>query len=175
MNEEIEQTAALLARLQPGFLPYPIFEQIARIVALPIIEFIPLRRNLHGQVEVLLIKRPDTDPLFAGLMHTPGTVVRADDESKGEVHAHTAFERLLNEELTGIAVAPPEYVGSIFHTSKRGVEQAQLFWIEVLEENPTVGEFWPVDNLPDNLIDSQRNFIIRSAEHFIEVKHKSIA
>ncbi len=169
-TEETKQVATLLAKLQPGFLPYPIFEQIARIVALPIIEFIPLRFNHDKQVEVLLIRRTDTDPLFAGLMHTPGTVVRADDESKGEVHAHTAFERLLNGELAGMAVSDPAYVGSIFHTSKRGVEQAQLFWVEVLEQNPAIGEFWPVDNLPDNLIDSQRNFIVRSAEHFIGVR-----
>ena len=170
VNKEIKQVAILLSRLQPGFLPYPIFEQIARIVALPIIEFIPLRFNPDRQVEVLLLRRSDEDPLFAGLMHTPGTVVRADDETKGEMHAHTAFERLLNDELGGVSVSAPEYVGSIFHSSIRGVEQAQLFWVEVLEQDPAIGEFWPVDSLPSSLIDSQRDFIIRSAKHFILTK-----
>ncbi len=169
-DNEIKQIATALAKLRPGFLPYPIFEQIARIVALPVVEFIPLRLGQHGQIEVLLIKRSDKDPLFAGLMHTPGTVVRADDETKGETHAHTAFERLLREELAGVTVSAPEYVGSIFHTSKRGTEQAQLFWVEVLDENPTIGEFWPVDSLPDNIIDSQRSFIIKTAEHFAQTR-----
>jgi hypothetical protein len=69
-EDEILRVAEVLKTLPAGRLPYPIFEQIARIVALPIIEFIPLRLNEAGLIEVLLLKRPDSDPLFAGMIDT---------------------------------------------------------------------------------------------------------
>lgn len=165
MTEEgIIQTAHLLAKLQPGFLPYPIFEQIARLVALPIVEFVPLRKH-EGNIEVLLIARPDDDPLWPGLLHTPGTVIRATDLNEGKQENWPAFERILKDELEGTKVSSPHYVGSIFHESKRGAEQAQLYWVEVQGE-PKVGRFYPVDKLPPSLIDSQVTFIKEATKHY---------
>ncbi len=167
MNEaDIQKTADLLKQLDPGFLPYPIFEQIARLVALPIVEFIPLRVR-DGVCEVLLIARPEDDPLFPGLLHTPGTVVRATDVHKGEQDDWQAFKRILEEELIDTKVSQPCYVGSIFHESKRGAEQAQLYWVEVLGE-PGVGTFYPLNTLPDNLMESQLSFIELASQSFQE-------
>jgi hypothetical protein len=164
--EEIQQTADLLSKLEPGFLPYPVFEQVARLVALPIIEVIPLRKSPDGQAEVLLIERPDDDPLFAGALHTPGTVIRATDVHKPGMHNWPAFERVIQEELKGTEVSPPQYVGSMFHASKRGAEQAQLYWVEVKSE-PKVGRFYDVNNLPSELIESQRDFITLAVKDFL--------
>ena len=163
-DEDIKQTADLLAKFNPGFLPYPVFEQIARLVALPIVEFIPLRLN-GDVVEVLLIERPANDPFWPGMLHTPGTVIRATDLSEGKQENWPAFDRILNDELQGTKVGPPHYVGSIFHRSKRGAEQAQLYWVEVKGE-PSVGNFYPVDELPDGLIESQVAFIKEASSKF---------
>lgn len=163
-NDDIKKTADLLKRLEPGFLPYPVFEQVARLVALPIVEFVPLRMH-DGQCEVLLIARPDDDPLFPGLLHTPGTVVRATDVHKGKQDDWQAFSRILKDELLGSEVGPPHYVGSIFHESKRGAEQAQLYWIEIAGE-PTVGTFYSLDALPESLMESQLSFINLAAKSF---------
>jgi hypothetical protein len=163
-DEEIKQAAELLAKFEPGFLPYPVFEQIARLVALPIVEFIPLRHN-DGETEVLLIERPADDQFWPGMLHTPGTVIRATDHSEGKQENWPAFSRILEDELKGTTVSPPHYVGSIFHRSKRGVEQAQLYWVEVLDE-PRVGKFYPIEDLPKELMESQRSFIREAAKHF---------
>src|SRR4051812_41643916 len=168
-DDEVKQVASLLAKFEPGFLPYPVFEQIARLVALPIIEFVPLRRH-EGKVEVLLIARPDDDPLWPGLLHTPGTVIRATDLNKDKQENWSAFERILQDELEGTEVGSPHYVGSIFHESKRGAEQAQLYWIEVTGD-PKVGEFYPVDALPPSLIESQEAFISAASENYRSNKH----
>lgn len=170
-DNEIQQTASLLAGLDPGFLPYPIFEQIARLVALPIVEFVPLRKTESG-VEVLLIARPDDDPLWPGLLHTPGTVIRTTDLNEGKQENWPAFERILKDELEDTKVSNPHYVGSIFHESKRGAEQAQLYWVEVLEE-PTVGTFYSVDDLPTSLIDSQVTFIKEATKHYKKCQQNS--
>jgi hypothetical protein len=165
-DEEINQAAALLAKFQPGFLPYPVFEQVARIVALPIIEFIPLRGN-DDKVEVLLIERPSDDPLWPGALHTPGTVIRATDLHSDGQENWPAFDRILKEELKGTPVGPPHYVGSIFHESKRGAEQAQLYWVEVTGV-PLAGKFYQVDNLPANFIESQHAFVRAAVDNFKE-------
>lgn len=173
MNEaDIQKTAELLSSFEPGFLPYPIFEQIARLVALPIVEFVPLHLNEAGKCEVLLIARPDDDTLWPGLLHTPGTVVRATDLNKGQQDDWQAFKRIVHDELLDSEVGTPHYVGSIFHESKRGAEQAQLYWIEITGE-PKVGNFYPVDDLPEGLMESQLSFIKLAAENF--QKHQSTA
>jgi hypothetical protein len=164
MADQDDQTVAdLLKTYQPGFLPYPVFEQIARLVALPIIEFIPLRMR-DGEVEVLLIARPEDDPLWPGLLHTPGTVIRATDLHDGQDN-WPAFKRIVDDELQHTEIGNPHYVGSIFHQSKRGAEQAQLYWVEVRGE-PHVGTFYPADKLPDDLIESQKTFINEAVRHF---------
>ncbi len=168
-KKEVIELAELLKKLEPGFLPYQVFEQVARIVALPVVEFIPLRQSPDGSVEVLLIDRGPADPLWPNMLHTPGTIVRADDLHKGLSHGWQAFERIMRDELKDTKVGEPQYFGSIFHDSKRGSEQAQLYWIEVIGE-PRVGRFYDVDELPGSLIDSQSAFIAQAAKDFAAKK-----
>jgi hypothetical protein len=87
-----------------------------------------------------------------------------------EAHDWKAFQRLFHDELKDTEVGAPHYVGSIFHQSKRGAEQAQLYWVEVTGE-PQVGGFYPVTKLPEKLIHSQTAFIRHAAESFKEYKH----
>lgn len=163
-DPSIQAIADGLKAFEPGFLPYPIFEQIARLVTLPIIEFVPLRHGNSG-IEVLLIRRSSDDPIFPNLEHTPGTVIRATDLEARDHKNWPAFQRILEDELLQTKVGSPHYVGSMFHSSKRGTEQAQIYWLEILEE-PKVGTFYPLDELPANLMDSQLKFIKLAAENF---------
>lgn len=166
---EQDQLVSLLGKLEPGFLPYDIFVQIARLTVLPIIEFVPLR-VIDGRVEVLLLKRSANDDIWPGEIHTPGTVIRATDNS-GEMYK--AFERILNDEMAGTKVTDPYYVGSILHQSKRGMEQAQVFWVEVIEE-PKIGIFYPAINLPETTISSQKEFIAQAVSSFTTYKNLAI-
>lgn len=156
-TDDIIKTATSLKQLEPGFLPYPIFEQIARLIALPILEVIPLRVSA-GVVEVLLIARPDDDPFWPCMLHTPGTVIRATDINDDHNSNWPAYERIINDELKATKVGLPHYAGSQLHNSKRGVEQAQIYWVEV-DGKPAVGEFYDVSKLPNSLIDYQLAFI----------------
>ena len=164
-EDDIQQAADLLKQFEPGFLPYPVFEQVARLVALPIVEFIPLRKTEAG-IEVLLIARPHDDALWPDLLHTPGTVVRATDFGADSA-VWPPFSRIVHDELLDSDVGQPQYVGSLLNESKRGIEQAQIYWIEVLGD-PKVGRFYHIDNLPESLIDSQVNFIHEAAHNFAE-------
>ncbi len=161
---DIQKTANLLRKLQPGFLPYSIFEQVARLVVLPIVEFVPLRKN-NDTIEVLLIKRASNDPLWPNALHTPGTVIRATDLSHNKDSNWPAFNRILHDELLDTVVSSPHFVGSLLNKSKRGLEQSQLYWVEVLGK-PIIGKFYSLNDLPVDIMQSQLKFIKEAARHF---------
>ncbi len=165
-EDEIQQAADLLAKLQPGFLPLPIFIQLARLTVTPVIELVPLRLR-NDTVEVLLMQRPPDDPTWPGLWHTPGTVLRATDQ---EGSYRDAFERLLNDELAGvIAQSEPQFVETLFHQVKRGRECAQVFYMEVSGE-PIEGKYFAAEKLPENTVDTQWNFIKHAVRLFRQAR-----
>ena len=163
--EEV-QLVGLLKKLQPGFLPYEVFLQISRLVTVPIVEFVPIRIK-NGEPEVLLLKRDSTDTIWPNALHTPGTVIRSTDLDSED---HLAFTRIINDELKNTEVSEPYYVGSNLHKSKRGSEQAQIFWVEVLGD-PKIGKFYQFSNLPKELIKSQVGFINLAVESFKKIKN----
>ena len=171
-ESEINQTAELLARIPAGFLPFPIFRQVARLAVFSIVEVVPMRVNAEGAVEVLLLKRgeekQDWPELWPGILHTPGTVIRPTDELGSYAQA---FRRILQDELHGVALAgEPQYVYNILHHNKRGTESAQVFIAEVTGE-PEAGAFYPADHLPSNIMLSQLDFIPTAVKAFKAQKH----
>jgi len=160
-DDEIQQATDLLKKLEPGFLPYPVFEQVARLVALPILELVPYRMA-NGQLEILLLERPANDRFWPNALHTPGTVIRASDLNAQTHGLEAAFTRLVRDELGDVRLGAPQFVASLLHESKRGTEQAQVYCAELLEE-PKVGKLFAVSELPENLIAQQHDFIQRVA------------
>ncbi len=168
---EINQIADLLARIEQGFLPFPIFRQIARLAVFSIVEVVPMRLNASGGVEVLLLKRgeekQDWPELWPGILHTPGTVIRPTDELGSY---KDAFARILHDELHDVRLAgEPIYIKNLLHHNKRGTESAQVFIAEVIDE-PIVGEFYAADRLPSNIMLSQLDFIPAAVEAFRKFK-----
>jgi hypothetical protein len=169
MNKEEEnKLVSLLKKLKPGFLPYDIFVEMARIIALPIIEIVPFR-IISGQVEVLLLSRGIKDEIWPNALHTPGTVILATDSEENNLGA---FSRVFDDELKGTEATTPYYVGSRFNKSKRGAEQAQIYWVEIVGE-PKAGVFYAVNDLPDSLISSQLGFISQAVDSYVKFKHLS--
>src|SRR5437763_12227314 len=99
------------------------------------------------------MKRSDDDPIWAGLWHTPGTVIRAFDETLGD-----GIDRLLTDELHNDHIGRPRYVGHLLHRVLRGTELALVHWVET-KPDATIGQFFDVEDLPELLVDSQRPFI----------------
>jgi hypothetical protein len=165
--EEIQTVTQLLAKLEPGFLPFEIFHAITRLVAMPIIEVVPLRHNSGGETEILLLRRDENDPVWPNKLHVPGTVVRASDASEnfGE-----AFQRILSGELKITTTESPVFVKNVIHHSGRGMEVSQVYWIEIADP-PGTDQFYNVKELPADLVDSQLDFIPAAIEHFKNTKN----
>jgi hypothetical protein len=170
-DSEINQTAELLARVPAGFLPFPIFRQVARLAVFSIVEVVPMRVNADGEVEVLLLKRgedkQDWPELWPGILHTPGTVIRPTDELGSYAQA---FRRILHDELHDVELAgEPMYIKNLLHENKRGTESAQVFMVEVIGE-PQAGAFYSADHLPSNIMLSQLDFIPDAVKAFKRYK-----
>lgn len=160
-QKEINQVVNILSKLEPGYLPQEIFYQFTRLYVTPIIELVPIRKTASGEIKILTIKRELDDPHWPGLIHTPGTVLRANDEK-----IETALNRIKTEELNGISfTTKPVFTNYDFHKVNRGMELALIFVAEY--EKPIEGSIEiDLDNFPENLVNTQINFIKQAIEYY---------
>ena len=162
-SSEIDTVVKILKKLEPGVLPFELFHQIARLYLTPIIEIVPLKKHKSGKITTILLKRDDDNPVWPGMMHTPGTVVRASDTEGTFVDA---FARILVDELCDLEIVhDPKLVGYEFHQVKRGREVALIFFVEYLERS-NCGAETAVDELPENMVDTQLKFIEKAVNLF---------
>lgn len=165
LDNKIEALSKDLRELEPGFLPYPIFTQIARLTVNPILEIVPLR-SYKDKIQVLLLKRDDNDEFWPGEFHTPGTNFRATDEVGGILGP---LRRICEEELqTSSQVVIPHFVNYYFRQVNRGKELAIVQWIELQES--IVGDYFDIENLPENIVHSQLDFIEEAVILFKDFK-----
>jgi hypothetical protein len=161
-EQHAEIAAAHLGRLQPGRQPLTLFSELARLVVLPTIEIIPLRQ-VNGQPEVLMAKRPDNDRYWPSLWHLPGVVVLATDPATHFRDLSGTTNRIFEKELGG-AVAPAGEPNILeirrAKGPERGDELSPILWIEVKEVGDVAehnARFIPLDeaiwNPPQPVID----------------------
>jgi hypothetical protein len=163
-----QEVVGYLSQFQPGKLPFPVFNEIARILVTTVVEIIPLRIK-NSQIEILFLEREESDPHWAGQLHTPGTIILSTDK---EGDFTSAFERILEGELNGTAAkSSPVFYGVCHQQNKRGRGIALLHYVEMSEDEPKAGTYFTLDNLPDTMVDSQEAFIREAVEHFL--KHRN--
>lgn len=157
---EASKLVEWLNGLEPGRLPLDVFISIARISVTSVIELVPLQRR-KNITYVLLTRRDASDPVWPSAWHTPGTVIRPYDD---EIEA--SINRLLESELPGQPIASkPKFVENRLHKVLRGTELAIVHWVEIAGD-PVVGELFATDELPETLVDSQREFIGIAVDHY---------
>jgi hypothetical protein len=97
------------------------------------------------------------------MVHTPGTVVRASDKAG---NFSNAFTRVLKDELCDLEiVCGPEFVAYEFRQVRRGSELALVFFVEY-RGVPIVGKEVAINNLPENIVENQPEFIKKAANVF---------
>ena len=160
---EINTVIKILKKIEPGFLPFDLFRQFARLYVTPIIEIVPLKKDRNEKITTILLPREKDDPDWPGMMHTPGTVLRASDK-KGNLT--NAFTRIIKDELHNLKIVHgPELVDYEFHQTKRGREFALIFFVEY-SGSPKTGQEIIVDQLPRNTVKTQIKFIKKATEVF---------
>lgn len=153
-GDEVAALVELLGRCEPDYLPREVFEAVGRITVYSSVELIGLRRH-EDSLQVYLVKRPGDDPTYApSSWSVPGTVLRPTD--KGIDHA---LERLYQDELGMAPKNPAAFVGPLFLQSRRGAGLGLQYMLPLDGEEPTLGEFFSVDTLPEYLSEAELQII----------------
>jgi len=154
-EREFNLLKEIVQKMDPP-IPHKIFRLIAQRFVLTPVEAVVLRKKATN-IQVLLIERGRNDPDWGGQLHCPGTILRAND-AKGKGDYSYALERLEENELKTRFLKPPVFITTWFHKVTRGVENAMVFVCQIKGE-PSVGKFYDIENLPNNIIKSQIGFI----------------
>lgn len=154
-EEVVASAAAQLSKLAPGPLPFEVFLQIARLSVTPVIEIVPVRQSPAASegVQVLMLRRPTNDPVWGGLLHTPGTVIRTTDRSLED-----GLARISSDELGNPRASSPVFVQNFLHRQARGPELALVYWMEI-QEDTGIGDFVDLSNMPTDIVKTQLEFI----------------
>ena len=166
-DEEIKHTVTSLRKLEPGFLPKDIFNEVARLSVLTAVEIVPLKMDQANKVQVLLLKRGEDDPFWKGMLHTPGAIIIASDRVGT---FEDAINRVIQKELLSSPhIGSPVFTEVINIQHEIGRANCLVHWLEMTDE-PKIGEYYYTDELPDNLISSQIEMIRNTAERFKSFK-----
>lgn len=165
--DEIENLVTLLRKLEPGFFPLSVFNEMARLNVLTAIEVVPVRM-VGASVHVLLLKRGVDDLFWKGLYHTPGTIVIASDQANTFADG---LARIVKGELDNAPyLGSPVFVEVVNIQHERGRSNGIVYWLEMKDEHNSCGEYYDVDHLPPNIVTSQVAMIQSAAKKFKEYK-----
>lgn len=129
-------------RDKTGLLPLKYFHWIHFLVPAFATELFVFRKQEKG-LEVLLMKRPETDAFFPNLWHFPGTIMRYVDSEEA------AFDRLSKELDVDVPALDPRLIGMDYRENLRG-HAGHIFYAASIETTREYnGTFFPVDALPD--------------------------
>lgn len=165
-NDEVVLLESLLSRVEPGWLDFRLFKQMARINRLSIVDLVSFYVPSDEEMKVFLTRRPHDDHFWPNMLDIPGTVVLATDENTFDA----PLTRLLSKEMGNPEIKGEFiYVRSQMQNGERGTETATSFAIE-LASVPTVGELYSLKKLPDLSL-HQMSLITSAANRFKEVKN----
>jgi hypothetical protein len=164
-TDAINNAVQALKTLTPGYLPLPLFLEVSRLSVSAIIELVALRRTPEGNLETLLFRREADDHYWPNMWANPGTVIRPTDAKEGLGHI---FKRLYDEDFSHNYDEVPTFASTILYSSERGTHFAAIYWIEI--QSAPGGTFFPVDNLPADIVQAQVGVIQQAALHYRTIR-----
>jgi len=123
------------------------YEALAKHMVSIAIDPVILRHNPVGKlspIEVWLSQRGPNEA-YPGEWHCPGSLVRPGERESA------VFERVSNKELHA-RISDFKFCGYYFHNERRGPFLIMVFLVQI-EGEPKNGKWWPVNDLPQNIIE----------------------
>ncbi len=154
MSDLREAAAELLEQIPPGeALGTRLFNAIARLTPTIAVEAVALRWR-GSRIEVFMTQRSSHEA-YPNQWHAPGSISRNGEEPKH------VFARLERREFQ-VPVASFRQVGDIWHQEERSWMHG-LIYLVVLTQEPPVGHWWDVEELPENIVSHHRETVIPKA------------
>lgn len=133
------------------------FNSIISHAVLPAV-YTAVFKMIDGQLQILLT--PRSDEFWQNVAHVPGSICRTSDRPG---FYEDALARVQNGELKKIVYTiQPQFAGCGLVKTTRCKENFVVF-VAFTVQDTNVGKFYPVDALPENLIDHERDVIIPTA------------
>jgi len=156
-TEEIKSNAAQALRKLNPKEPFgtELFEEIVRVATQTTFEAVILKKTSQG-IEVFMTQR-SVDEAYGGQWHCPGTFIRV-----GETEENV-FSRLESKEKVG------KFINKVFIDynntlmEERGHIIQLIFLCDIEPIADTVGVWFPVDDLPENMVENHRVILIPKA------------
>ncbi len=156
MNSIYKTLLAGLLRLINPHKPLgtKLFDAIARVSVSVAFEAVALRRNRQtGETEVFLIQRPENDSAYPGQWHVPGSVLHP---SENDEHV---LKRLSRREF-GVPIIKSKFVAMVSTPGEvRGHFLSLVYRVE-LDGDPKNGNWFPVNKLPKQTVETHKKYII---------------
>lgn len=176
-KEEETQLISLVDRIQPIISP-ELFNSVLSKFVLVAIETVILRQN-DDKIEVLLTKRDPNDEFYANQWHSPGSILRYSDvHTKGksiESELTEVFERIEKKEIGAPFRNPPKFIEQRLLDFSRGPNLCLVHAAQIAPRASYNGEFFDVNNLPnDPVIHQQMPFLRSAIRFFIENKARKV-
>lgn len=114
-----EKVVSILSKWNGGILSDKLFAEISKMTPQLSVIIIVFRKN-GEKLETLLLKRPDDDPVWPGILNLPGKMFRSIDfkrEDKNPVNG--PLERIQKDEIK-MNLGLVKYVGLAFQNTLRG-------------------------------------------------------
>ena len=156
--EEDKTLTGLLSKWKGGRISTLVFTELARIIPQPIVEVVIFRNN-DKTLETLLIPRPEGDPVWPGMLHTPGVALRVSDFNENNP-LDGPFGRIQRNELNNKFAYTPVFVRCLNRSTQRGPEVVQVHFTELSEPDQKNYVWSSIDELAQ-----KRNFIQHQLEH----------
>ena len=154
-QEELDKLADDLNRVDP-MKPKgtKLHSALVRLVCAVAVEVVALRRDTTtGGIMVLLRQRGLNEAAYQGMWHCPGSFVRP-GESIDDV-----FNRLMASESLG-SIRSQRHLDNCFWPEERGTICSD---IRLVDADPAVGHWFPVNNLPQAMVEQHRDVFIPMA------------
>ena len=154
-DEEIQNVSNILSKISPGYLPFPIFKEFARITTTPTVVLLMFYQD-NDSKKVFLTKRDENDEFWPGLYHVPGAILRGTD-----VDIDLVLNRIQSNELGETELkSDPIFSKFYFKDTKRGKELTLAYSVQVSKVDASLGRLFSKDEINDkSVIDSEIEMI----------------
>lgn len=165
-----ELAISILNKWTGGPLSIGLFTVLAKITPQYCIETVVMRMH-NSKIQCLLVTRDSADPVWPGMIHSPGSALRAADYDRRDKNPLMGpVERVQNNEIMLKFIGDPEFVGMDYYRTRRGPEVVHIFLAQVPENSvlQSNAAWYNVEDLGslDNFLTHQVVPIGRAAQYF---------
>jgi hypothetical protein len=164
-----EKVISVLNKWNGGVISDKLFTKISEITPQTAVITV-IFRGENKNLETLLLKRPDDDPVWKGMLNLPGKMFRKIDFGREDnIPENGPIGRIEQNELDFRFTKKPEFAGIAFQDTKRGPITALIYVTDETIVTPKDGEWHKIEGIEGlkNMIETEFVAINVAQKHYL--------